>query len=42
MEDKSMNLRNAKKIIYKTLDEYNNTFNTNSKYACDYNICHLL
>ena len=26
-----MNLRNAKKIIYKTLDEYNNTFNTNLK-----------
>ena len=26
-----MNLRNAKKIIYRTLDEYNNTFNTNLK-----------
>lgn len=26
-----MNLRNAKKTIYKTLDEYNNTFNTNLK-----------
>ena len=31
MEDKSMNLRNAKKTVYKTLDEYNNIFNTNLK-----------